>query len=51
MNPAYCDELTLDAIEFDLVTSINGSYQITNEVIESMYGIPSLPEAVELSTQ
>ncbi len=51
MNPADYDELTLDVMEFDLVTSINVSYQITNEVIESMYGIPGLPEAIELSTQ
>lgn len=51
MTPADYDELTLAAMEFDLVTRTNVSYQITNEVIESMLGIPSLPEAVELSTQ
>ena len=49
MSPADCDELTLDAMEYDLVTRINVSYQITNGVIESMLGIPCLPEAVELS--
>ena len=51
MTPADYDELTVDEMEYDLVTSIHVSYQITNETIESMYGIPSLPEAVELSTQ
>ena len=51
MNPASYDELTLDVMEYDLVTSINVSYQITNEVIDSMLGIPGLPEAVELSAQ
>ena len=51
MIPADYDELTLDAMEFDLVTRTNVSYQVTNETIESMLGIPSLPEAVELSTQ
>ena len=51
MNPANCDELTLDEMEYDLVTRTNVSYQITDEVIGSMLGIPSLPEAVELSTQ
>ena len=51
MTPADYDELTLDAMEFDLVTSINVSYQITNETIESMLGIPGPPEAIELSTK
>lgn len=51
MNPADCDELTLDVMEFDLVNHVNVSYVTTNEVIESMYGIPGLPEAIELSTQ
>lgn len=51
MTPADYDELTLDVLEYDLVTSINVSYQITSEVIESMPGIPGLPEAVELSTK
>ena len=51
MSPAHYDELTLDVMEYDLVTRTNASHQITDEVIESMYGIPSLPEAVELSTQ
>ena len=49
MNPAHYDELTLDEMEYDLVTRTNVSYQITNEVIGSMLGIPGLPEAVELS--
>ncbi len=49
MNPADYGELTLDAMEFDLVNHVNVSYVTTNEVIESMYGIPCLPEAVELS--
>ena len=49
MNPANYDELTLDEMEYDLVTRINVCYQIANEVIGSMLGIPSLPEAVELS--
>lgn len=49
MNPANYDELTLDAMEFDLVNHVNVSYVTTNETIESMYGIPGLPEAVELS--
>ncbi len=51
MNPADYDELTLDVMEFDLVNHVNVSYQITNETIESMLGIPGLPEAIELSTQ
>ena len=51
MNPADCDELTLDEMEYDLVNHANVSYQVTNETIASMYGIPGLPEAVELSTQ
>lgn len=51
MTPADYDELTLDELEYDLVTRTNASYQITDEVIGSMLGIPSLPEAVELSTQ
>ena len=51
MIPADYDELTLDVMEFDLVTSTNVSYQITNEVIGSMLGIPGLPEAIELSTK
>ena len=49
MNPADYDELTLDAMEFDLVNHVNVSYVTTNEVIESMLGIPGPPEAVELS--
>ena len=49
MNPADYDELTLDAMEFDLVNHVNVSYVTTNEVIESMLGIPDPPEAVELS--
>ena len=51
MNPADYDELTLDAMEFGLVNHGKVSYGTTNEVIESMLGIPGLPEAVELSTQ
>ena len=51
MTPADYDELTVDEMEYDLVTSTNVSYQMTNETIESMLGIPGLPEAVELSTQ
>ena len=51
MNPADYDELTLDVMELDLVNHSNVSYQITDEVIGSMLGIPGLPEAVELSTQ
>ena len=51
MNPADYDELTLDVMELHLVNHVNVSYVTTNEVIESMYGIPGLPEAVELSTQ
>lgn len=51
MNPADYDELTLDAMEFDLVNHGKVSYGTTDEVIESMYGIPGLPEAIELSTQ
>ena len=52
MTPAAdYDELTLDEMEYDLVTRINVSYLITDEVIRSMLGTPSLPEAVELSTQ
>ena len=49
MIPANYDELTLDAVEYDLVNHGNVSYVTTNETIESMYGIPGLPEAVELS--
>ncbi len=49
MTPASYDELTLDVMEFDLVNHVNVSYVTTNEIIESMYGIPGLPEAVELS--
>jgi len=49
MTPADYDELTLDAMEFDLVNHVNVSYGTTNEAIESMLGIPGLPEAVELS--
>ena len=51
MTPADYDELTLDVMEYDLVTRTNVSYQITDEVIESMLGIPGLPEAIELFTQ
>ncbi len=51
MTPASYDELTLDVMEFDLVNHVNVSYVTTNEVIESMYGIPGIPEAIELSTQ
>ena len=51
MNPADYAELTLDAMEYDLVTRTNVSYVTTNETIGSMLGIPSLPEAVELSTK
>ena len=50
MNPANYDDLTLDAMEFDLVNHVNVSYVTTNEAIESMLGIPGLPEAIELST-
>ena len=49
MNPADYDELTLDAMEFDLVNNGKVSYGTTDETIESMLGIPCLPEAVELS--
>jgi len=49
MNPTDYAELTLDAMEFDLVNHANVSYVTTNETIESMLGIPDLPEAVELS--
>ena len=51
MNPANYDELTLDAMEFDLVNNGKVSYGTTDETIESMLGIPDLPEAIELSTQ
>ena len=51
MTPAYYDELTLDVMEFDLVNHGKVSYGTTDETIESMLGIPGLPEAVELSTQ
>ena len=51
MTPADYDELTLDAMEFDLVSRRSVGWSTTDEVIESMYGIPSLPEAIELSTQ
>ena len=50
MNPADYDDLTLDAMEFDLVNNGKVSYDTTDEVIASMLGIPGLPEAVELST-
>jgi hypothetical protein len=50
MNPANYDELTLDAMEFELVNNGKVSYGTTDETIESMLGIPGLPEAVELST-
>lgn len=49
MNPTDYAELTLDAMEFDLVSRRSVGWSTTDEVIESMYGIPSLPEAVELS--
>lgn len=51
MNPANYDELTLDVMEFDLVSRRSVGWSTTDEAIESMYGIPSLPESVELSTQ
>ena len=51
MNPADYDELTLDEMELDLINNGKVSYGTTNEAIESMLGIPGLPEAVELSTQ
>ena len=51
MNPADYDELTLDAMEYDLVNNYKVGYYTADEVIGSMLGIPSLPEAVELSTQ
>ena len=51
MNPADYDELTLDQMEFDLINNGKVSYGTTDETIESMYGIPGLPEAIELSTQ
>ena len=51
MNPADYDELTLDAMELDLINNGKVSYGTTDEVIGSMLGIPSLPESVELSTQ
>ena len=51
MNPADYDELTLDVMELDLINNVNVSYVTTNETIESMLGIPGLPEAIELSTQ
>ena len=49
MNPANYDELTLDVMEFDLVNNYKVGYYTTDECIESMYRIPGLPEAVELS--
>lgn len=49
MNPADYDELTLDAMEYDLVNNYKVGYYTADEVIESMLGIPSLPEAIELS--
>lgn len=51
MNPAHYDELTLEEMEYDLVTSRTVSYLVTNEVIGSMLDIPGLPEAIELSTK
>jgi hypothetical protein len=51
MTPADYDELTLDAMEFDLVNNGKVSYDTTDEVLASMLDIPSLPEAIELSTQ
>ena len=51
MNPADGDELTLDVMELDLINNVNVSYVTTNEIIESMLGIPGLPEAIELSTK
>lgn len=51
MNPADHHELTLDAMEFDLVSRRSVGWSTTDETIESMYGIPGLPEAIELSTQ
>ena len=55
MTPANYDELTLDVMEFDLVNHGKVSYgttdEATDEIIESMLGIPGLPEAIELSTQ
>jgi hypothetical protein len=51
MTPANYDELTLDAMEFDLVNNGKVSYDTTGNVITFMLGIPSLPEAIELSTQ
>ena len=51
MTPADYDELTVDEMEYDLVNNGKVSYDTTNETIESMLGIPGLPEAVELSTQ
>lgn len=50
MTPANYHELTLDAMEFDLVSRRSVRWSTTDEVIESMYSIPSLPEAAELST-
>ena len=51
MNPADYDELTLDVMEFDLISNGKASYGTTDETVESMLGIPGLPEAIELSTQ
>jgi hypothetical protein len=51
MTPADYDELTLDAMEFDLVNNGKVSYDTTDNVITFMLGIPGLPEAIELSTQ
>ena len=51
MSPAHYDELTLDVMEFDLVNNYEVGYYTADEVIRSMLGTPSLPEAVELSTQ
>lgn len=48
MNPADYDALTLDVMELDLVNHVNVSYVTTDEVIESMLGIPG-PQ--KLSTQ
>ena len=51
MTPANYDELTLDVMELDLINNGKVSYGTTDETIESMYEIPGLPEAIELSTQ
>lgn len=51
MNPADYGYFTLPGMEFELVNSGKVSYDTTDNVITFMLGIPSLPEAVELSTQ